>query len=110
MKFAGAFLGHLVLLGAFFWWTGIGDDTRGQVALSVAVAVLWLIALLALEWWLFRGARWRTAVQRGTFWTALVYVLASAAVARLIMADAPISSKLSIRNNSPNPSRRFSRR
>lgn len=85
MKFAVSFLGHLVFWGVFFWWTGIGDDSKGGVALSVAVAIVWGLALLAFELWLFRGARWVAAFQQPRFWAAVVLVVASAAIARVLM-------------------------
>ena len=84
MKFAAAFLGHLLFLGVFFWWTGISDDSKGSVALGIAVGVIWFIAILLFEIWLFRGARWATAFQRPRFWAAVALVVASVVMARAL--------------------------
>lgn len=81
VKFAAAFLGHAILLLVFFWWTGIGDDSRGLLMLSAGVALLWLIAFAALQWFLFRGSRWREAIQRPTLWAAIALVAGAVGVA-----------------------------
>lgn len=84
MKFAAAFLGHLLFLAIFFWWTGMSDDSKGSVALGIAVGVIWLIAILLFEIWLFRGARWGAAFQRPRFWAAVALVAASVVMAKAL--------------------------
>ena len=86
MKFAAAFLGHLLFLAIFFWWTGISDDSKGSVALGIAVGVIWFIAILLFEIWLFRGARWGSAFQRPRFWAAVALVGASVVMAKALTA------------------------
>jgi hypothetical protein len=48
---------HLIFVAAFFWWTGIGDDTTVKLALSAGAAVFWVAALAWFERWLFSGSR-----------------------------------------------------
>ncbi len=47
---------HLAFGAVFFWWTGIGDDTTGKLALSGGTAFAWAIGLAWFERWLFQGA------------------------------------------------------
>lgn len=72
--------GHLVLLGVFFWWTGIPDATRGQVLLSATVAAVWLAAFAFLQSRIFAGSK-RQALKRPKFWAAMALFLSSLAAA-----------------------------
>jgi hypothetical protein len=80
---AWAVPGHLVLLGVFFWWTGIPDATRSQVLLSAAAAIAWLAAFVILQRKIFEGAKWE-AVRQPKLWAAIVLFAASLIAANLI--------------------------
>ena len=75
--------GHAVLLGVFFWWTGIPDATRSQVLLSSAVAVAWLVAFAFVQRKIFRDSKW-AALGKPKFYAAVALLAASLVAANLI--------------------------
>ncbi len=48
---------HFAFGAAFFWWTGIGDDTTAKLALTGGTALGWVLGLAWFERWLFSGSR-----------------------------------------------------
>lgn len=84
-----AWFGHLVLLAVFFWWTGISDATRLNVALSFVIAVLWLVAFFWVQKKIFVGAQWGKALLRPRFWGSVILFIASLAVAKLMIGWIP---------------------
>jgi hypothetical protein len=77
--------GHFVLLLIFFWWAGLSDANKATVALSIAVAILWLAAFLVLQRRIFAGARWAEAIRSPRFWGAIVLFIATIVIARMLV-------------------------
>lgn len=94
MKLLLAWIGHLILLGAFFWWTGFSDATKTSVAITTVVAILWIAAFLWLQKLIFAGAQWSKALARPRFWGAVILFIASLVVAKLITGWIPSISGL----------------
>jgi hypothetical protein len=88
-RFLWAALGHAFLLGLFFWWTGLGDDSQGKVILSALAALVWILAFAWLQSRVFQGARWPSAFAAPRFWAALAFFAAAATVARLLVLWIP---------------------
>lgn len=89
MTMIWAWVGHLVLLGAFFAWTGISDATKLNVAFSFITALAWLAAFFWLQTKIFAGAQWGRALLRPRFWGSVVLFIASLAVAKLLIGWVP---------------------
>jgi hypothetical protein len=84
-RYGAALVGHAALLGVFFWWLGIPDAKPSQVAMSAGTALAWVAAVLLLERFLFRGAKWSKALSSPRFWAAVALFAASLVVARLLI-------------------------
>ncbi len=79
-----AVTGHTLLLGVFFWWTGISDETKSQVALGAVVAVIWLAAFALLQTRIFREAN-IAALSNPKFWAAVALFAGTLVAAGLIV-------------------------
>jgi hypothetical protein len=82
-------VGHALLLGTFFYWTGISDSTMEQFGISALIFAGWLLALLLLERWLFRAARWRAAMARRDFWLSILLFAAMCVTSNLVVHWVP---------------------
>lgn len=89
MSMLWAWFGHLILLGVFFWWTGISDSTKLNVTFSLVVAILWVAAFLWLQTKIFAGAQWGKALLRLRFWGSVILLIAALAVAKLLIGWIP---------------------
>lgn len=94
MKLVWAWIGHLILLGVFFWWTGFSDASKLSVAMSIVVALVWIGVFFWLQKRIFAGALWSEALFRPRFWGAVILFVASLAVAKLLVGWIPNVSGL----------------
>lgn len=94
MKLVWAWIGHLILLFGFFWWTGLSDASKTSVGISIVSAVIWIAAFFWLQKQIFAGARWSESLFRPRFWGAVILFIASLAVAKLLVGWIPNVSGL----------------